>query len=280
MTKAYFICATPRSGSTMLCELLSLTGVAGHPNEWMLEMLAPLAEEMFGIAVPFQDPSYFAALRQKAITPNRIFAAKLMWPTFQQLLNGGLWGLPVAQPPFRDAWTFSDVGFVRIIREDELLQAVSMLLAIRTDYWQRMEAPSRSFTPTWAEAAMRVDARADKRRIRTDGAIARWPLDEVVRTLDDPIEREQVIAEVDAYRLMIRDQNAAWSAFFKHHHISPFEVRYETLLAEPSSTIRDVVAWLGLPAGQEPAVDQLHLRALSDERNVRIARAYAEDRRG
>ncbi|MGZ4261677.1 MAG: Stf0 family sulfotransferase, partial [Solirubrobacteraceae bacterium] len=32
-TKAYLVCATPRSGSTLLCEMLRETGRAGVPLE-------------------------------------------------------------------------------------------------------------------------------------------------------------------------------------------------------------------------------------------------------
>jgi len=31
VVRSYVVCATPRSGSTLLCELLKSTGVAGHP---------------------------------------------------------------------------------------------------------------------------------------------------------------------------------------------------------------------------------------------------------
>src|SRR3954447_11167479 len=31
---AYLVCATPRSGSTLLCELLKSTGLAGRPAEY------------------------------------------------------------------------------------------------------------------------------------------------------------------------------------------------------------------------------------------------------
>src|SRR5829696_10459407 len=30
---SYLICATPRSGSTLLCDALDATGIAGHPEE-------------------------------------------------------------------------------------------------------------------------------------------------------------------------------------------------------------------------------------------------------
>ena len=33
LLQAYFVCATPRSGSTLLCEMLRDTGLAGRPLE-------------------------------------------------------------------------------------------------------------------------------------------------------------------------------------------------------------------------------------------------------
>ena len=33
-TTSYLVCATPRSGSTLLCDLLDQTGAAGHPEEY------------------------------------------------------------------------------------------------------------------------------------------------------------------------------------------------------------------------------------------------------
>ena len=34
MSTSYLVCATPRSGSTLLCQGLKATGVAGRPEEY------------------------------------------------------------------------------------------------------------------------------------------------------------------------------------------------------------------------------------------------------
>ena len=34
LVTSYLVCATPRSGSTLLCEALAVTGVAGRPYEF------------------------------------------------------------------------------------------------------------------------------------------------------------------------------------------------------------------------------------------------------
>src|SRR4051812_29634736 len=48
----YLVCATPRSGSTLLCRALGATGVAGRPEEYFQARPAPRR--------PPAPPDYFA----------------------------------------------------------------------------------------------------------------------------------------------------------------------------------------------------------------------------
>jgi len=50
-TYAYLVCSTPRSGSTLLCELLKSTGVAGRPDEYF--------EDLQATGRPHQPRQYF-----------------------------------------------------------------------------------------------------------------------------------------------------------------------------------------------------------------------------
>ena len=91
------VCATQRSGSTLLCELLKATGVAGVPNEWFQhfkdtgladqprQYLAGLDDPIVDTLLPPLDPGTpkrsfdFEAVRRAGTTPNGVFAAKIMW---------------------------------------------------------------------------------------------------------------------------------------------------------------------------------------------------------
>lgn len=76
MTESYLVCALPRSGSSLLCGLLSSTGVAGRPEEWFWrETEAPLPEQW---GTP-GERDYLAAVRRAATTQNGVLAAKVMW---------------------------------------------------------------------------------------------------------------------------------------------------------------------------------------------------------
>jgi LPS sulfotransferase NodH len=52
--QAYLVCATPRSGSSMLCEILRETGLAGHPLEH--------SEILRHSSLPRQPHEYFGDL--------------------------------------------------------------------------------------------------------------------------------------------------------------------------------------------------------------------------
>src|SRR5690349_14691892 len=100
---SYLVCATQRSGSTLLCELLKGTDVAGVPDEYfealrstglprqprqyfegvtadLVDRLAPLdparPEE------PGEFPGWFAYVLGRGTTVNGVFGAKMMWNYF------------------------------------------------------------------------------------------------------------------------------------------------------------------------------------------------------
>src|SRR5690348_6219991 len=51
---SYLACATPRSGSTLLCEALTNTGVAGNPKEYF--------EALKATGLPMRPIDYFTTL--------------------------------------------------------------------------------------------------------------------------------------------------------------------------------------------------------------------------
>src|SRR5215210_736106 len=109
MAPSYLVCATERSGSTLLCELLAGTGVAGKPEEYfeflsatgrvrqpreyfpddadpeILELLPPLES-------PLPDVPWarrLADARERGTTPNGVFGAKMMWAYLPDFLAHG-----------------------------------------------------------------------------------------------------------------------------------------------------------------------------------------------
>jgi trehalose 2-sulfotransferase len=157
---AYLVCATQRSGSTLLCELLKGTDVAGVPDEYFEALRSTglprqprqyfddveLPEVVAGLA-PFDPgrpeepgdfPGWFAYALGRGTTVNGVFGAKMMWNYFDDFRSRftelpGLGGLT-----FNEALdvVFPDLHIVFVRRRDKVAQAVSLWKAIQTQTWR------------------------------------------------------------------------------------------------------------------------------------------------
>ena len=143
---SYLVCATERSGSTLLCELLAGTGVAGRPEEYfeflnasgrvrqpreyfadaadpsILELLAPARAAAAG-ASPWAER--LAAARERGTTPNGVFGAKMMWAYLGDFLAHG-------EPEEQ----LGPLRWVHVERRDTLAQAISLWRAVQTAQWR------------------------------------------------------------------------------------------------------------------------------------------------
>lgn len=132
MIRNYIICATPRSGSNVLCEVLSSLGYAGRPFEHLWDppgtQLEPLADRW---------PRVLEAGRG----PNGVFATKLMWYQAERLERElpGVLGLSVESLPQVLAATLSDPIYVYLTRRDRVRQAISLMRAEQTGQWRSMD---------------------------------------------------------------------------------------------------------------------------------------------
>ena len=96
VTKSYLVCATPRSGSTLLCALLEGTGVAGRPRSSSSGFATGLPRQPREYFERVEDPELLELLAptdpgapdrgdpipgalERGTTDNGVFAAKLMW---------------------------------------------------------------------------------------------------------------------------------------------------------------------------------------------------------
>jgi LPS sulfotransferase NodH len=191
----YLVCATPRSGSTLLCELLTATGVAGRPQEYfeylyatglprrpreyfegvhdpdILDLLAPsepgTPESTEGFEQRLQD-----ALRDGA-TPNGVWASKMMWGYWLDFLRrlhereqtAGL------RPHEAVERLLPGVQFVHARRRDKLGQAISLWTAVQTAEWRNEEGEQTSHEPVYC---FRGIAHLLEQLTQQDQAWTRW----------------------------------------------------------------------------------------------------------
>ena len=237
---AYLVCATPRSGSTLLCELLRGTGLAGNPLEHfevlrrsglprqpreyfagvrdrsVLELLAPLDPGR-----PDDEPP--AAWRERVVragtTPNGVWGGKLMWGHVGDLLGRAraLDGLRGADLLTALRVLLGDLRFVFVTRADKVSQAVSLWRAVQTRRWRAdAGSPPRPHNAVYHFAA----------------------IDHLVRQLE---------AEEAAWR--------AWFDALPSGPGRPLQLWYEEIDAEPRAAAEQVLGFCGFagaPVGDPP----------------------------
>jgi LPS sulfotransferase NodH len=238
---AYFVCGTPRTGSTLLCGLLRATGVAGLPESYFRLPDEATWAARWGVerradgAVVYRD--FARAAVAAGTTANGVFGARLMWGTLDHMLVGLRAGRSDVGGTDLDLLTdaFGPLRFVHLRRVDVVAQAVSWARAEQTGYWQEGDVAA-------SEPAFDI---------------------EQIRSLVATIE----------------EHNAAWRAWFASVGARPYGLRYEDVVADPAGALRGVLGFLGLdwPRGHRVEVGT---RRQADEHSADwIARYRAADRR-
>jgi LPS sulfotransferase NodH/DNA-binding CsgD family transcriptional regulator len=130
---SYIVAATPRTGSTLLCEGLVASRVAGNPQEVFEPMWEAEWRAEVGVSV---DESYghFIEAAKRYGTRGDVYGVKIQWMQVAPLArNSGFRGRPedVLEHLFPGAL------FVHTVRRDRLAQSLSWFRAIETNEWWR-----------------------------------------------------------------------------------------------------------------------------------------------
>lgn len=166
---SYLVCATQRSGSTLLCEALFNTGIAGHAQEYFdalkktgfprqpLEYFEGIdtteISAIFGdTSRPGEQPAqpapgesyaqYLDKVFKWGMTPNGVFGAKVMWGYFHDFISK-LRDIPqYSDLAVSDllATVFPNLHYIWVTRRDKVGQAVSLWKAIQTWTWKQEQA--------------------------------------------------------------------------------------------------------------------------------------------
>jgi LPS sulfotransferase NodH len=220
---SYLICATPRSGSTLLCAALDDTGIAGHPGEHFEVLLetgqsrqprdyfqrsndpevwALLDDPEFGDVLgeyggryaehparrdPRWRPPDFERLVEEALrkgtTENGVLGTKIMWAYFRDFVRLA-----------RRAWGLADVRPCEV--------PASVLPNLRRFVWMRRRDTTRQAVSLW-------------KALQTQ----QWRKDS-----DEDVGGQGLrfsFAAVDHLKLRIDEHNAAWQDFFEGCGVEP-----------------------------------------------------------
>lgn len=234
---SYIICATPRSGSTLLCDLLLGTGKAGKPASYYRRQSIPYWAEHLGVPPPHAlgdvqfERAYLAAVVREGKGDTGIFGLRLMWESARELAAR----LEIFYPELendrsRFAKAFGQVGFLHLSRQDKVAQAISRLKAEQSGLWH----------------------------LAADGS-----------------ERERVAAHrapaYDAKRIAAfieeaESHDAAWRRWFMAQGIEPLHLTYEALTVDPRRSLATVLNHLGLDESLAETAD-VRTRKMADEQS-------------
>jgi LPS sulfotransferase NodH len=130
--RGYAICTSGRSGSNLLCQYLSSTGVLGNP----LEYFNGSGRRRLGYPAYPDDPSQqIGWILTEGATPNGIYGLKIFPAQVEQIEKSIRW-----------AEMLPNLKFVLLKRRDILGQALSAVRAMQTDQW-RSSMPARGPAP-------------------------------------------------------------------------------------------------------------------------------------
>jgi LPS sulfotransferase NodH len=157
----YIVAATPRTGSSLLCEGLVTTGIAGYPGEVFAPDFRGMWLKHWSLSASTGFDEYVRTAIRRGTTANGVFGLKIQWMHVAPL--AGALGLS----PDGDVLDllFPNSRFINIIRQDRLAQAISWFRAIETGEWwsyknaeegRRRPRPLPSFNPT-AVRALELD---------------------------------------------------------------------------------------------------------------------------
>ncbi|MGD0040990.1 MAG: Stf0 family sulfotransferase [Isosphaeraceae bacterium] len=242
MTRSFFVCATPRSGSSLLFEALEITMIAGRPREYFEPAYEKDWFARLGVSA---DTQYVEKFLAAGTTPNGVFGAKVHWHQFVhlraklRLIQGG-----VASDLELLRRTFPDLKYVFLTRWDKVLQAVSYVKALRTDVWHslNLDAEGNRATPAQAQAP--------------------------TPSFD--------VAEIDRWVTRFMEDETRWHRYFERAGIEPFEVVYEEFLETYESTVLAILRHLDIAIPEGMDIAPPRLRKLGDELSEVWARRYRE----
>ncbi len=287
-SRSYLVCATPRSGSTLVCQALKATGVAGRPEEYFealrhsgrprrpeeyfgggmddRSVLDHLGERTVGDDPQPRSPLWSRAAYDRYLdwametgtTDNGVFGAKLMWGYFEDFVSL-LRNIPACRDvPLAELLpsVFPDLTFVRVVRANKVRQAVSLWKAVQTATWREDDAVAT------VGSIEEDDASPYRSFIEEHRPQLRFHFKAIDHLL------EQLLVE-----------EASWDAFFEHAGIEPILVLYENFAADYETSTLNLLERLGLACPEDFEFEP-RMKRQSDQINDDWTRRYSELRLG
>lgn len=205
-TRCYALCSLARSGAHLLSGGLRATRLAGKPEQYFHDQLAPQYAARYGLDAERDFTGYVRGIIAASATPNAVFAFRIeSWELERfvaRLRKSGEFGSADARELDLLRFAFPRLRCVHLTRQNKVRQAISKARAMQTNLW--VIDPEKDLT---GEATF------------------------------DP-------ALIDQCLLSASRAEALWSEFFQRNEIEPLSVTYEDLCADYAATVGRVLNFL------------------------------------
>lgn len=211
---SYLLCTSPRSGSTMCCDLLASTRVAGNPNSFFRpQSIADFcsAWDVPETAIETFDQSYIDTALERGSAGTGCFGMRIMFSNMASLQARLTQLYPDADADVtRLSKAFGPLRFIHLTRTNKVAQAISYVRAEQSGLWHRhSDGRERERSPIDAESGYDHAQIAEK------------------------------------YKLLMGEKSG-WTQWFNENAIKPLTITYEDLAADPHREMRRVFAYLDL----------------------------------
>jgi trehalose 2-sulfotransferase len=224
------MCGTPRTGTTLLCQYLTSTEVAGRPHSYFRKQNLTSWAEGWRILRPdgsYSFSDYLIAARAAGSTENGTIGTRVMWGTLEEMTAelGQLYPHLANDDLALLEKAFGKLKFIHLYRNDLIAQAISLYRAEQTGYWHTVEGQKPKQPPVFDFEA------------------------------------------INLRREMLEQHNIAWQNWFQKVGVQPLAISYEALSADPVATTKSVLEFLEL---ELPHYKQLQAvnQKLADETTV------------
>jgi len=265
---SYLVCATPRSGSTLFCEVLSNTNIAGRPKEYF-EMLKDTglprqpqqyfetaADAKISILQTLGNPPlkvdsvwlaqqegssythYLAQVLEASTTPNGVFGAKMMWGYFDDFIHFVRQLPAYTELSLHEILTsmFPNLQYIWVTRRDKVRQAVSLWKAIQTQSWREDQCE-----------------------------------EEPIQSTRKPVFHFAAIKHLEGQLI---EHEVAWQQYFAAHSVQPLVVVYEELLNHFEATIRQTLQYLSIPVPEHLTLTMPPMQRQADAQSEEWVQQY------
>ncbi|WP_299684717.1 Stf0 family sulfotransferase [uncultured Tateyamaria sp.] len=234
--RSYILCTAPRSGSTMLCGMLSATGIAGAPQSYFHRPDQTRWACDLGLSGDAPLDQIIATVRTTAtegVTGIRLQQHSVAY-LMDRLSDKG------ATDPERLENVFGPLRYIWLRRQDKVAQAVSLLRAEQTGLWHR----------------------------NADGT----DLERIDPSRNNGYDADAITAQIAKFEAADR----AWLNWFAEHRITPHATTYETFAEAPQKTLANLLTHIGYTpeqaqaqAGHIPVPTRKLADAISDDWTAR-----------